>query len=144
MAIRDVFGPGHEPYYGTCTPWAAPQPFAHRFMQCVAANDTLGIVEVEGFPNTALNVDLSRNASLFCIIPTLDVLPVVVQRLRLNQQLGRKVREVITMLLVARMHHRDDSGAFAVLPREIMVLLCRHVWRTRTHPAWLALLEAVN
>lgn len=114
------------------------------FFGALSNNDTLGIL-VCRTPLWRWNLHLNEeelmgdNTTFY----SLDPLPPdqgrfqnLRKRLRRNQTISIRVRIVVVMLLVSRLYHREESGIFSCLPKDLMIYLCKWVWRTRKDRSW--------
>jgi hypothetical protein len=53
-----------------------------------------------------------------------------------NARASKRARIAIYFLLVMRFHHGPDCGLFGGLPKDLVRLIAKYVWRTRRDPAW--------
>jgi hypothetical protein len=104
------------------------------------SNDTIGILYL-GYTISEGQSILRDNVTLFDIQPN-PVSHELVARLQENRHLASYVRNAIIGIMTMRKFHREDSGAFAVLPREIVTLIAKYVWKTRGNRAWRAYAKA--
>jgi hypothetical protein len=117
----------------------------------LGSNTTLGIfcASLAGFGPAMYGHALQRalddaaaklvdNCSLFI----LDPLPERCNRLRAlissNYLIAKRVRQLILLILAAHKLHRHESD-FGVFPKDMIVLIMKHLWATRQDRAWNAL-----
>jgi hypothetical protein len=109
-----------------------PQPL----LQLLRSNETLGILSFRRLDLSMVSEKdrhIGDNLTLFSLDGACGNAgqDEVLQQIKANWEVSSKVRKLIYMVLASRYFHRDESGHFACLPKEIMVLICKELWSTR-------------
>jgi hypothetical protein len=83
-------------------------------------------------------VKLADNCSLFVLDPVPQSCTWLKERIHSNYLIAKRVRELILLILAAHKFHRHESD-FGVFPKDMIVLIMKHLWSMRRDRAWNAL-----
>ena len=100
----------------------------------------LGVLQLEsqhGFHPQIPENEIPGNFSLFSLVPYPEEGTPLRRQLENNRNAAVHCRLAILTILTARKYHREECGEFfGNLPKEIVLLICKAVWKTRREKVW--------